>query len=105
MSEVLLANLFFIITGVAVLVVAGFLCVLAFHAVKLTKMARRVLEKVESGAETLAEDARVLRRYARSGNVLGRILTTTIRAVVQAARPRGPASRRTRGGESDTDEL
>lgn len=56
MSEVLHANIFFFITGIAVIVVSAIFCVALFHAIKVLKSLRRIMLRIEEGAETIVED-------------------------------------------------
>ena len=56
MTEVLQANIFFIITSVAVVFFTLLLCVLLYHLIKIVKAIRKVVDRVEAGSEVLAED-------------------------------------------------
>lgn len=56
MTEVLHANIFFIITSVAVALFTLLVCVLLFHVIKIVKAIRRIVERVEAGSEVLADD-------------------------------------------------
>ena len=56
MTEVLHANIFFIITSVAVIVFTCLVCVLLFQLIKIVKAIRRIVDRVEAGSEVLAED-------------------------------------------------
>lgn len=61
MNEVLHANIFFVITSVAVVLFTLLVCVLLYHLIKITKSIRRIVERVEAGSEVLAEDIEHIR--------------------------------------------
>ncbi|MFZ2253116.1 MAG: hypothetical protein WAW13_03010 [Minisyncoccia bacterium] len=63
MSEVLHADIFFFITGIAVIVFSSLLCVALFHGIKAMKSLRRILARIEEGTEVIAEDLGQLRAY------------------------------------------
>ncbi len=92
MNETLLANLFFIITGSAVLVVAAFVCVVCYHAIKIERTARKILHRVEAGTEVFIEDVRVLRDRIANGNIFGRIIAAVVGALT-AVKKRRTSSR------------
>ena len=98
MNEILLANLFFIITGSAVLVVATFVCIVCYHLITLTKRARAILERVETSAESLLGDVYTLRDhiadYITKGTVFGKMLTAIVRAMSVPATHKNTAPRK-----------
>lgn len=61
MNEVLHANIFFVITSVAVVLFTLLVCVLLYQLIKITKSIRRIVERVEAGSEVLAEDMENIR--------------------------------------------
>ena len=97
MSEVLLANLFFIITGSAVIVVTVFLCIACYHIVKVVRRVRKMLDRMEAGAELVMEDMRVLRDNIANGNIFGKIVGAIAGAFVK------PRSRRAKKEISSED--
>jgi len=56
MTEVLHANIFFIITSIAVVLFTLLVCVLLYHLIKIVKAIRRIVDRVEAGSEVLADD-------------------------------------------------
>ena len=56
MTEVLQANVFFVITSIAVVVFTLLMCVLLYHLIKIVRAIRKIVERVEAGSEVLAED-------------------------------------------------
>jgi hypothetical protein len=101
MNDVLLANLFFIITGSAVLVVAGFLCVVCYHAIKLVRAAKKTLDRLENGTDAFLEDVRTLRDRIVSGQIFGKILTAIVHAMAKGRQPRSPSRKRKEIDESE----
>ena len=85
MNEVLLANLFFIITGSAVLVVAGFACFLCYHLAKLVKMGRAILAHIETSTAPLIDDIKTLHDYVANGNIFGKILMMVVAALTHTS--------------------
>lgn len=88
MAEVLLANLFFIITGSAVLVVTAFVCIVCYHAIKIERTMRRILHRVETGAEVFLDDARAFRDHIANGGFFGKIVSVVMHAVTKGKRDR-----------------
>lgn len=70
MTEVLQANIFFMITSVAVIIFSMLLCVLLYQVIKIVKSIRRIVARVESGSEILAEDLSDLRANFNPANIL-----------------------------------
>lgn len=101
MNEILLANLFFIITGSAVLVVGAFLCFVCYHIIKIVKITHTILERVETSAELLVEDMNALRDHLANGNIFGRILTGVIRAMTKATHARTSSQKKKDGTNGD----
>ncbi len=83
MTEVLHANIFFIITSVAVVIFSLLLCVLMYQLIKIVKAIRRIVERVEEGTEVLADDIENIRA---SFNVTR--LIQFIMSVVPGAQPK-----------------
>ena len=84
MNELLLANLFFIITGSAVLVVGTFLCILCFHLITFMRKARAALDRMEASAEALIDDVKTLRDRIANGGIFGKIVTAVVGALAHA---------------------
>ncbi len=75
MSEVLQANIFFLITGIAVIVFTALLCVALFHGIKVLKALRRVMDRIEEGTEIIAEDMQNVRTYFTGDGLLRRLIS------------------------------
>jgi hypothetical protein len=74
MSEVLQANVFFFITGIAVIVFTALLCVALYHLIKILKSVRRVMDRIEAGSEMIADDFAHIRAYFAEESILSRII-------------------------------
>jgi len=70
MTEVLQANIFFIITAFAVVVCTILVCIALFHIIKLLKSFRRIVARVEEGADAISEDMHTLRTQMAEGGVV-----------------------------------
>lgn len=76
MSEVLHANIFFFITGIAVIVFSALLSVALYHGIKALKTLRRILDTVEEGTEVISEDMKSVRAYFTEEGLVPRLLST-----------------------------
>ena len=76
MTEVLHANIFFFITGIAVIVFTTLLCVALFHFIKVLKSLRRIMDRVDAGTEVIAEDMQNVRVYLTEDGLIPRIINT-----------------------------
>ena len=74
MTEVLQANIFFMITSVAVVLFTLLLCIALYHIIKILRSVRSIVDKVESGSEVIAEDISNLREYIADGGLVSSIL-------------------------------
>ena len=74
MNEVLHANVFFFITGIAVIVFTALLCVALFHVIKVLKSLRRMMERIEAGTEVIAEDMQSVRAYFTGDGIFRRLI-------------------------------
>ena len=75
MSEILQANIFFMITSVAVLVFTIFVCVILYHVIKILRSIRTIVSRVEEGSELIAEDMSQLRTYVLEGSLVSQIMS------------------------------
>lgn len=78
MNEVLHANIFFFITGIAVIVFTALLCVVLFHSIKILKSLRRIMDRIESGTEIIAEDMQQMRAYFTADGLLTRLIAKLV---------------------------
>ena len=74
MSEVLQANIFFIVTGISVIVLTLLVCVGLYHVIRILKSVRRIIDRIEYGSEVIAEDMSSLREQFMQGGIISRIV-------------------------------
>lgn len=75
MSEVLQANIFFIITSIAVLVFTLFVCVILYNVIRILKSIRKIVDRVQEGSDVIAEDVSQLRAYVVEGSLVSQIMS------------------------------
>lgn len=75
MTEVLQANIFFLLTGIAVIVFTILLSIALYHLIKILKMVRRITERIEAGSESIAEDLQAARDYFREGSFFSHLIS------------------------------
>lgn len=75
MSEILQANIFFVITSIAAVIVTLFLCVILYQIIRILKSIRRVVERVDEGSEIIAEDVSQLRAYVTEGSLVSQVMS------------------------------
>ena len=96
MQEVLHANIFFVIASVATVFFSILLCLVLYQVFKITRSVRRIVERVESASELVAEDVAQLRSYVMQGGLFARIL-----GFVMGNRPSKRRGRRRRSGSDE----
>ncbi len=101
MSEVLQANIFFFITGIAVIVFSLLLSIALYHLIKILKAVRRIVDRVEAGTETITEDIDRLRTYIMEESFLSRFF----RGARQEREEEEPKSRRGKTDRKSKSEL
>ncbi len=92
MSEVIHADIFFFITGIAVIVCSAIVCVALFHAIKVLKSMRRIMNRIEESAEVITEDIYHVREYFTQAGFLSRLFAT-LTGSASRARTRTPQTK------------
>lgn len=72
MSEVLQANVFFFITGIAVIIFTFLLSIALYHVIRLLRSVRRIVDRIEAGSEVIADDLEHIRTYITEQSFLAR---------------------------------
>lgn len=75
MSEVLQANIFFLIASIATVVFCLLVTIILYQVLKVVKCIRRVVERIEMGSEQIAEDYSTLRSSLTQGSVVARVFS------------------------------
>lgn len=74
MSEVLQANIFFFITSIAVVVFTLLLCIVVYQVIKILKVIRRIIDRIDEGSEVIAEDIEHFRAYVSEGSLVSQLI-------------------------------
>ena len=90
MTEVLQANVFFVIASVGTVVFILLLSIALYHVIKVIRSVRRIVERVEAGSEVVAEDLRELRE-----NMSPKRLLSFALGLAGLRAPKGARRRRT----------
>lgn len=97
MTEILHANIFFIIASIATIVFCVLVAIALYQLIKILRITRNILERIESGSEQIAHDFSAVRTYVANGGIFGRILQFFF---TRSA----PRKRRDSQGEQDDEE-
>lgn len=74
MSEILHANIFFFIASAATVIFSLLVCMAMYHVIKILKIFRVIMERIEAGSEMIAEDVAHIRGMVASGGVLSKLV-------------------------------
>lgn len=74
MSEVLQANIFFIIASIGTVVFIILVSIALYQVIRILRSVRQIVDRVEEGSETLADDVSQLRSYVVSGSMFSQII-------------------------------
>lgn len=84
MTEVLQANIFFLIASVATVIFCVMIVMVIYQVLKVVKLIRTILERVDAASEIVAEDAAHVRQLIASGNVLSGLFSLVKKAKKRA---------------------
>jgi hypothetical protein len=88
MNEVLHANIFFLIASIATVIFSILACMILYQVIKITKVIRSILERIESGSEKIAKDVAHVRSLVSNGGVVSRVITFFVGATGAGRRSR-----------------
>jgi hypothetical protein len=74
MNEILHANIFFLIASIATVCFCILVSIILFQVIKVLKLVRSILERVEAGSEVLASDLAHIRMFFSEGGFLMRLM-------------------------------
>jgi len=80
MNEVLHANIFFLIASIATVIFSILACVILYQVIKIVKVIRSILERIEAGSEKIAQDIAHVRSLVSNGGVVSRVITFMVGA-------------------------
>jgi hypothetical protein len=74
MSEILQANIFFLIASIATVVFCIVVTMILFQIYKIMKTLRSILERIDSASETMSEDVAHVRKLVATGGLVSTIM-------------------------------
>ena len=74
MTEVLQADIFFVIASIGTIIFIVLVGVALYQVIRILRSVRQIVDRVEAGSETLAEDVSQLRSYVVSGSMFSQII-------------------------------
>ena len=101
MSDVLLTNLFFTITAIAVIVVTILIAIGLYYAIGILRAVRDIAERVRAGSEMIAGDAAQLREEILSGSIFSALYAKAAGMAGFGARSK---ARRKKKAEKETEQ-
>ena len=105
MSELLLTNVFFAITSIAVVVVTAVFVLVLLQVLKILRKLENILRQVQHGAERVVEDVAAFKREFVTGGLIMRIIGHILNIDMynrehhwdeEDRAPKGPAHKKTR---------
>ena len=75
MNEILHANVFFVIASIATVVFCIIVSLILFHVLKMVKSVRRIVERIESASEQVADDVAHAREILYNGGMIARVMS------------------------------
>lgn len=86
MTEVLQANIFFLIASIATVIFSIIVAMILFQVYKLVKLIRSILERIESASDTVAEEVANVRQLVASGGLVSSLIALAMGAKKRARR-------------------
>lgn len=74
MSEVLQANIFFLVASVATVIFCIVVTMILFQIYKIMKTVRSILERIDSASETMSEDVAHVRNLVATGGLISTVM-------------------------------
>ena len=73
MSEILHANIFFLIASIATIIFSIMACIVMYGIIKIIASIRAILSKIEAGSDLIAEDINAARAFVANGGILSHL--------------------------------
>jgi hypothetical protein len=80
MDEILHANIFFFVATFATVVFCILTSIILYQVIKIVKVIRSILERIEAGSEKIAQDVAHVRSLVSNGGVVSRVITFVVGA-------------------------
>lgn len=74
MTEILHANIFFIIASIATVAFAVMVCVALFYVINILISVRAILHRIEEGSDMIAEDITTVRNFVAKGGLISHLM-------------------------------
>ncbi len=74
MSEVLQANIFFLIASLATIVFCIVVTMILWQVYKITKAVRSIIDRIDTASEVVAEDVAHVRKLIATGGIVSTIV-------------------------------
>lgn len=74
MDEILHANIFFFIASAATIVFCMLVSIALYQVIKILKLLRSIMERIEAGSELIAEDVAHVRSFIKNGGLMSRVI-------------------------------
>jgi len=75
MNEILHSNIFFLIASLATVVFCILISLVLYQVLKIARLLRRILERVEAGSQVLAGDLASFRESLATGGFVSRLIS------------------------------
>ncbi len=85
MDEILHANIFFVIASVAVVCFVVLVCIALYHVIKILRLIRSILTRVELGSSLVAENLTQLKATLAEGGIISRLFGMVLNGLNTAA--------------------
>ena len=79
MTEILQANIFFFIAGIATIVFSILACVAMYLVVKILISIRAIIARIEAGSDLIADDILAARAFVTSGGLISHLISFVTR--------------------------
>lgn len=73
MDEILHANIFFFIASAATIIFCILVSIALYQVIRILKILRSLMERIEAGSELIAEDVAQVRAFIKNGSLMSRI--------------------------------
>lgn len=70
MEDIMKADIFFVIASVATIIFFIFVSVLMYYIIKIARIVKRIVERIDEGSEAIAEDISDLRAHLSFASLL-----------------------------------
>ena len=74
MSEILHANIFFLIASIATIIFSIMVFIVMYGVIKIIASIRAILSKIEAGSDLIAEDIQTARAFVANGGILSHLI-------------------------------